>query len=158
MINIQFPPPDFRIQATDGQEMIFDPFRKKYVVLTPEEWVRQNFLNYLVKSLEYPGALMSIEKEMHLGELRKRCDIVIYSREAAPWMIVECKEMGVPLGMPVLEQIVRYNMALPVPYLVITNGSNTWCCKLNAEEGNWVFESALPEYPGVTPPPEPDII
>lgn len=158
MINIQFPPPDFRIQATDGQEMIFDPFRKKYVVLTPEEWVRQNFLNYLVKSLEYPGALMSIEKEMHLGELRKRCDIVIYSREAAPWMIVECKEMGVPLGMPVLEQIVRYNMALPVPYLVITNGSNTWCCKLNAEEGNWVFESALPQYPGVTPPPEPDIL
>ncbi|MRG48238.1 restriction endonuclease subunit R [Chitinophaga sp. SYP-B3965] len=158
MINIQFPPPDFRIQATDGQEMIFDPFRKKYVVLTPEEWVRQNFLNYLVKSLEYPGALMSIEKEMHLGELRKRCDIVIYSREAAPWMIVECKEMGVPLGLPVLEQIVRYNMALPVPYLVITNGSNTWCCKLNAEEGNWVFETALPEYPGVPGPPEPDII
>lgn len=158
MINIQFPPPDFRIQATDGQEMIFDPFRKKYVVLTPEEWVRQNFLNYLVKNLEYPGALMSIEKEMHLGELRKRCDIVIYSREAAPWMIVECKEMGVPLGMPVLEQIVRYNMALPVPYLVITNGSNTWCCKLNAEEGNWEFETALPEYPGVPFPPEPDII
>lgn len=158
MINIQFPPPDFRIQATDGQEMIFDPFRKKYVVLTPEEWVRQNFLNYLVKSLEYPGALMSIEKEMHLGELRKRCDIVIYSREATPWMIVECKEMGVPLGMPVLEQIVRYNMALPVPYLVITNGSNTWCCRLNAEEGNWVFESTLPQYPGLPLPPEPDII
>lgn len=158
MINIQFPPPDFRIQATDGQEMIFDPFRKKYVVLTPEEWVRQNFLNYLVKNLEYPGALMSIEKEMNLGELRKRCDIVIYSREAAPWMIVECKEMGVPLGMPVLEQIVRYNMALPVPYLVITNGSNTWCCKLNAEEGNWEFETALPAYPSVAKPPEPDII
>ena len=158
MINIQFPPPDFRIQATDGQEMIFDPFRKKYVVLTPEEWVRQNFLNYLVKNLEYPGALMSIEKEMNLGELRKRCDIVIYSREAAPWMIVECKEMGIPLGMPVLEQIVRYNMALPVPYLVITNGSNTWCCKLNAEEGNWEFETALPAYPAVAKPPEPDII
>jgi Uncharacterized conserved protein len=153
MIHIQFPPPDFRIQATNGQEMIFDPFRKKYVVLTPEEWVRQNFLNYLVKSLEYPGALMSIEKEMHLGELRKRCDIVIYSREAVPWMIVECKEMGVPLGMPVLEQIVRYNMALPVPYLVITNGSNTWCCKLNAEAGNWVFENTLPKYPDVSHPP-----
>lgn len=153
MIHIQFPPPDFRIQATNGQEMIFDPFRKKYVVLTPEEWVRQNFLNYLVKSLEYPGTLMSIEKEMHLGELRKRCDIVVYSREAVPWMIVECKEMGVPLGMPVLEQIVRYNMALPVPYLVITNGSNTWCCKLNTEEGNWVFENALPKYPGVATPP-----
>ena len=95
------------------------------MVLTPEEWVRQNFLNYLVKKMDYPGALMSIEKEMNLGELRKRCDIVVYTREAEPWMIVECKEMGVPLNNTVLEQIVRYHIALPVPYLVITNGSNT---------------------------------
>lgn len=156
MISISFPPPDFRIVAQNGQDMIFDPFRKKYVVLTPEEWVRQNFLNYLVKSREYPGALMSIEKEMNLGELRKRCDIVVYSREAEPWMIVECKEMGVPLGMPVLEQIVRYHMALPVPFLVITNGTHTWCCRLNPGEANWEFVAELPDYPAVTPPPEPE--
>lgn len=156
MISISFPPPDFRIVARQGQEMIFDPFRKKYVVLTPEEWVRQNFLNYLVKSREYPGALMSIEKEMNLGELRKRCDIVVYSREAEPWMIVECKEMGVPLGMPVLEQIVRYHMALPAPFLVITNGAHTWCCKLDPAEGNWEFVEDLPDYPAVAPPQEKD--
>lgn len=155
MISISFPPPNFRIVARQGQDMIFDPFRKKYVVLTPEEWVRQNFLNYLVNSLDYPGALLSIEKEMHLGELRKRCDIVVYSREAEPWMIVECKEMGVPLGMPVLEQIVRYHMALPVPFLVITNGTNTWCCKLNTQAGNWEFVETLPDYPAVPPPPDP---
>lgn len=154
MISISFPPPDFRIVAQQGQDMIFDPFRKKYVVLTPEEWVRQNFLNYLVKSKDYPSALMSIEKEMHLGELRKRCDIVVYSREAEPWMIVECKEMGVPLGMPVLEQIVRYHMALPVPFLVITNGTNTWCCELNAAAGNWEFVETLPEYPALPPQAE----
>ncbi len=155
MISISFPPPDFRIMAQQGQDMIFDPFRKKYVVLTPEEWVRQNFLNYLVKSRDYPGALMSIEKEMHLGELRKRCDIVVYSREAEPWMIVECKEMGVPLKQPVLEQIVRYHMALPAPWLVITNGVNTWCCRLDGAAGSWVFENDLPDYPPVntiTPP------
>lgn len=154
MISITFPPPDFRIIAQEGQDMIFDPYRKKYVVLTPEEWVRQNFLNYLVKSREYPSALMSIEKEMHLGELRKRCDIVVYSREAEPWMIVECKEMGVPLGMAVLEQIVRYHMALPAPFLVITNGTNTWCCRLNAVNADWEFVHELPDYPAVPPPAE----
>jgi len=149
MIHIQFPPPDFKITSTNGQELIFDPFRKKYVVLTPEEWVRQNFLNYLVKEMDYPRALMSIEKEMQLGELRKRCDIVVYTREAEPWMIVECKEMGVPLNNLVLEQIVRYHIALPVPYLVITNGGNTWCCKMNTMEGKWEFIPSLPRYRGV---------
>lgn len=104
--------------------------------------------------MDYPGALMSIEKEMHLGELRKRCDIVVYSREAAPWMIVECKEMGVPLGMPVLEQIVRYHMALPAPFLVITNGTHTWCCKMDLSGGNWEFVPSLPHYPAVSPPPD----
>lgn len=152
MIHIQFPPPDFKITSTNGQELIFDPFRKKYVVLTPEEWVRQNFLNYLVKEMDYPRALMSIEKEMQLGELRKRCDIVVYTREAEPWMIVECKEMGVPLNNLVLEQIVRYHIALPVPYLVITNGGNTWCCKMNTMEGKWEFIPSLPGYPDVQEP------
>ncbi|MGX5820387.1 type I restriction enzyme HsdR N-terminal domain-containing protein [Chitinophaga lutea] len=149
MIQLHFPPPDFRITGAAGQEMIFDPFRKKNVVLTPEEWVRQNFLNYLVKTMAYPAPLLSIEKELRLGELRKRCDIVVYSREAIPWMIVECKEMGVPLGMPVLEQIVRYHMAMPVPYLVITNGSNTWCCRLDGEMGEWRFVEQLPDYPAI---------
>lgn len=152
MISIRFPQPDFKITASNGREMIYDPYRKKYVTLTPEEWVRQNFLNYLVKSREYPGALLSIEKELHLGELRKRCDIVVYSREATPWMIVECKEMGVPLKQPVLEQIVRYHMALPVPWLVITNGVNTWCCRLDNSAASWVFEHDLPDYPPVAPP------
>ena len=92
---------------------------------------------------------MSIEKELSLGELRKRCDIVVYTREAEPWMIVECKEMDVPLGTAVLEQIVRYHMALPAAYLVITNGRNTWCCRLNTAEGNWEFETELPDYPAL---------
>ena len=153
MIAIEFPQPDFKIVTENNVQMIFDAYRKKYVVLTPEEWVRQNFINFLVKSRSYPASLMGIEKEIYLGELKKRCDIIIYNRSSQPWMIVECKEMGVPLGMPVLEQIVRYNMALPVPYLVITNGSNTWCCKLNAEAGNWVFENTLPKYPDVSHPP-----
>ena len=146
MIAIEFPPPDFKVVNEGNVQMIFDAYRKKYVVLTPEEWVRQNFLNYLVKSNNYPSSLMGVEKELYLGELKKRCDIVIYNRESKPWMIVECKEMDVPLNMNVLEQIVRYNMALPVSYLVITNGINTFCCKLNGRDSSPEFLTALPAF------------
>lgn len=146
MIAIEFPPPDFKVINEGSVQMIFDAYRKKYVVLTPEEWVRQNFLNYLVKSHQYPSSLMGVEKEIHLGELKKRCDIVIYNRESKPWMIVECKEMDVALNMNVLEQIVRYNMALPVSFLVITNGINTFCCRLKGRDNAPEFMTALPAF------------
>lgn len=146
MIAIEFPQPDFKIVTENNVQMIFDAYRKKYVVLTPEEWVRQNFINFLVKCKSYPASLMGIEKEIYLGELKKRCDIIIYNRNSQPWMIVECKEMDVPLNMPVLEQIVRYNMALPVQYLVITNGINTFCCKLNGTDNAPEFVNVLPEF------------
>ncbi len=129
MIAIEFPAPDFKIVQENDKTLIFDRFRKRYVVLTPEEWVRQNFLNYLVETLNYPASLIGIEKEIYLGELRKRCDIVVYNRDMQPWMIVECKEMDVLLTQTTLEQIVRYHMVLPTAYLVITNGVNTFCCQ-----------------------------
>jgi hypothetical protein len=104
--------------------MIFDPVRKRWVLLTPEEWVRQNFINYLTVSKKYPAALIAVEKEIKLGELKKRCDIVVY-KDSLPYMIVECKEMNVPLDEKVLQQAQRYNITLRVPLLVITNGSHT---------------------------------
>lgn len=146
MIAITFPDPDFKIVKEAGKDLIFDQFRKKYVVLTPEEWVRQNFMNYLVKTLRYPPSLMGIEKEIFLGELKKRCDIVVYNRDTQPWMIVECKEMGVPLTQTTLEQITRYHMVLPTSYLVITNGLNTYCCVYLPEQQQWQFLEALPAY------------
>lgn len=146
MILIEFPPPDFKIVNEAGNQLIFDVYRKKYVVLTPEEWVRQNFLNFLSKTKNYPASLMGVEKEVFLGELKKRCDIIIYNRDAKPWMIVECKEMDVPLKMNVLEQIVRYNMALPVSFLVITNGVNTFCCKLKGANNAPEFLPQLPDF------------
>ena len=121
---IRFPPYDYNIQLKEGKEYIFDPVRKKWVRLTPEEWVRQNMLQYLLQVKKYPAALLAVEKEIQLGELRKRCDIVVY-KETQPWMIIECKEMGVPLSEQVLMQIVRYNMAFSCAYLIITNGSYT---------------------------------
>ncbi|UYQ93605.1 type I restriction enzyme HsdR N-terminal domain-containing protein [Chitinophaga horti] len=146
MIAIQFPPPDFKIVTEGGNQLIFDAYRKRYVVLTPEEWVRQNFLNFLSKIKSYPPSLMGVEKEIFLGEMKKRCDIIVYNRNSKPWMIVECKEMDVPLNLAVLEQIVRYNMALPVSYLVITNGTNTFCCKLKGAHDVPEFVADLPVF------------
>ncbi|GAA0538550.1 type I restriction enzyme HsdR N-terminal domain-containing protein [Chitinophaga japonensis] len=146
MIAIEFPAPDFKMVREGSKELIFDRYRKKYVTLTPEEWVRQNFLNYLVKGLQYPASLIGIEKEIHLGELRKRCDIVVYDRSMQPWMIVECKEMNVPLSLLTVEQIVRYHLVLRAVYLVITNGVNTYCCLYRPEEGEWAFTAQIPAY------------
>lgn len=147
MIAVQFPTPNFKLQKQDGKEMIFDAWRRKYVVLTPEEWVRQNFMAYLTQTLKYPSALIGLEKEILLGTLRKRCDIVVYNRDMQPWMIVECKEMNVPLGQVTLEQVNRYQMVLSSSYLVITNGTNTFCCYGNPESCRWEFVAALPIYP-----------
>jgi hypothetical protein len=144
MIAIEFPPPDFKIIRENARDLIFDRFRKKYVVLTPEEWVRQNFLNYLVTVLKYPASLIGIEKEIFLGDLKKRYDIVVFNKNTQPWMIVECKEMGVPLSQTTLEQIVRYHMVLPAAYLVITNGVNTWCSQHNVAESRWDLTDTLP--------------
>ena len=144
MIAIEFPAPDFKIVRENGRDIIFDRYRKKNVILTPEEWVRQNFLNYLVKTLGYPASLIGIEKEIHLGELKKRCDIVVYNRDTKPWMIIECKEMNVLLTQTVLEQIIRYHMVLPTAFLVITNGINTYCCQ--HIEQQWKFIQQLPVH------------
>jgi hypothetical protein len=122
MLRIQFPQHDFRIKEEDNREFIFDEGRKKWVRLTPEEWVRQNFLQYLIQVKKIPLSLIAIEKEVQLADIKKRCDIIVY-KEHKPWMIVECKEMNVPLSEAVLAQVIRYNMALPVEYLVISNGS-----------------------------------
>lgn len=146
MIAISFPPPDFKITREGDKELIFDRYRKKYVVLTPEEWVRQNFLNYLVQVLQYPASLIGIEKEIFLGEMKKRYDIVIYNRAMQPWMLVECKEMNVPLTEQTMQQVIRYNMVIPATFLVITNGTHTFCGNYIATENKWRFLHALPAF------------
>src|SRR6478672_9150530 len=118
MIKIEYPDYQFNTKNEHGIEFIFDAFRKKWLTLTPEEWVRQNILQYLTQVKRYPSSLIAIEKEFFLGELKKRCDIVVYSRNAVPWMIIECKEMNIPLSNKVLEQLLRYHIAIQAKYLV----------------------------------------
>jgi hypothetical protein len=123
MIKINYPEYQPKIKNESNKELIFDEVRKRWVILTPEEWVRQNFLQYLIQVKKYPASLIAVEKEILLGDLKKRFDIVVYDKASTPWMIIECKEMTVELDKKVLDQILRYNITLQVPYLIITNGS-----------------------------------
>ncbi|HQV59274.1 MAG: type I restriction enzyme HsdR N-terminal domain-containing protein [Chitinophagaceae bacterium] len=134
MINISYPEPAFRIKKENGKEFIFDPLRKKWLVLTPEEWVRQNFLQYLLQVKKYPAALIAVEKEILLGELKKRFDILVYNKEYQPWMMVECKAMEIKLDEMVLEQVLRYNISVPVEFMVITNGNLVYAWQKKDDE------------------------
>jgi len=144
MIKIVYPPYQPRIKKEDDTEFIFDEVRRRWVVLTPEEWVRQNFLQYLVQVKKYPASLLAVEKEIQLGELKKRFDIVVYDALTKPRMIIECKEMNVTLDKQVLDQVLRYNITLRVPYLVITNGS--FCFAFKNEDGQLTELSTLPSF------------
>ena len=144
MIAIAYPEPDFRIQNREGYRMIFDDLRRRWVTLTPEEWVRQNFLQYLVRVRSYPPSLIAIEKEIRLGELTKRFDALVYDRQHQPWMLIECKEMDTPLEQRTLDQLLRYHLSVPVPYLVITNGA--FCMGFAKKEGKLVELLSIPEY------------
>ena len=144
MIKIEYPKYQFKIKKENSIEFIFDAFRKRWMVLTPEEWVRQNMLQYLTAIKNYPAKLIAIEKEISLGELKKRCDIVVYDRSALPWMIIECKEMNAQVNSKTLEQILRYHISLPAKYLVITNGS--YCFGFEKKEEQFFEINELPEF------------
>ncbi|HVB02768.1 MAG TPA: type I restriction enzyme HsdR N-terminal domain-containing protein [Chitinophagaceae bacterium] len=145
MISLQYPKINFQISRHQGKDFIFDPVRKKSVLLSPEEWVRQHIIHYLAIRKNYPMSLMSVEKQVNLGELKKRCDIVIYDRNAIPWMIIECKKMEVGLEERILDQVIRYNMALPVKYLVMTNGTSACCMELPGLKDQ-VFLEDFPDF------------
>lgn len=137
MIDIQFPAYPFKIRTINKREYIFDSFRKQWIVLTPEEWVRQNFLQYLVEVKKYPASLIAVEREILLGDVRKRFDIVVF-KNAKPWMIVECKELKVPLTEAVISQILNYNISLQVEYLIITNGNQTFGIHAQGNTHEWL--------------------
>ena len=144
MIKIDFPQEQPRLRQERGVKQIFAVIRKKWLVLTPEEWVRQNMLQFLVLIKNYPPSLVAVEKEIKLGELKKRCDIVVYNRQSQPWMIIECKEMSVTLSQKTMEQILRYHITLPAKYLVITNGS--YCFGFQKKESQFVEINDFPDF------------
>lgn len=129
-----------------GRPMVFDVLRRRYVTLTPEEWVRQHVVNYLVEYLAYPKALMANEMEMRVGEKRLRCDSVLFDVEKKPRMIMEYKAPNVPLTQEVLNQIVSYNVLLGVDYLLMSNGLQHVCLHFDREENKWILLDDIPSY------------
>jgi hypothetical protein len=144
MIKIAYPEPAFRTRNREGQMELFDEIRKTWVKITPEEWVRQNFIQWLILEMKYPSAMIAVEKELTLGELKKRFDALIYNRDHEPWMMIECKAPEVDLSEKTIMQILRYNMAIPVPYLVITNGLYCYAASIIHGKAGWLNE--LPVY------------
>ena len=144
MIILNLPSYDFRFRNSGQNKEIFDALRKKYVVLTPEEWVRQNFLMYLKEELKYPSGLISVEKGLTFNRLKKRTDIVIHNRMGKPWMIVECKAPGVTLTEAAFYQAAAYHLRLDVMYLVITNGMSHYCSR--SENGQFVLQNHFPDF------------
>ena len=143
MIVLPYPSYPFKIKAINGKDQIFDPFRKIWVILTPEEWVRQNLLQYLVQTLHYPSSLIAVEKEIKLGELSKRFDIVVYKNES-PWMIIECKEAKVSINEKTMGQILQYQQVLTAQYLFMSNGHETMGAKIAS--GKLQAMQNFPEY------------
>lgn len=143
MISINYPEYPFKIQKEAGKDCIFDPLRKSWVVLTPEEWVRQNFIQYLIQIKQYPAALIAVEKTIQLGELKKRFDMIVYKNDT-PWILIECKEANVPLSEKTLEQILQYQQIVKASYLVMTNGHTTYGAKIKT--GKLHYLQSLPDY------------
>ena len=144
MILVEYPAFPFRMRKEDNKEFIFDELRKQWLRLTGEEWVRQNFLQYLLQVKKYPASLVAVEKEIRLGELKKRFDILVYNKDHQPWLMVECKGMDIALKEEVLQQALRYNIAVPVQYLIVTNGK--YCAGFEKQNGQLVAIPALPEF------------
>lgn len=128
----------------NSKKLIFDNIRKKYVALTPEEFVRQFFIDFLINTMNYPAGLICVEKCVTVNNMRQRADILLYNRSGKPVMIIECKSPNVKIGQETIEQAARYNLSLNVKYLSITNGKTTYCVKLDAEGQN---HQLLAEFP-----------
>ena len=145
MDKLNLPSYPIKIKEEKGKQFIFDSIRKKYLVLTPEEWVRQNFLQFLIQEKQCPQGLVVIEKGLKLNELQKRADALIY-KDSIPLVLIEFKAPSVKITQEVFEQIGRYNSIFKVPYLIVSNGLEHYCAKINFKENNFEFLKDIPSY------------
>ena len=146
MYKLNLPSIDSNIRKEEGKVWIFDLIRKKYIVQTPEEWVRQHFIHYLIHELKYPRALFKVESGLLFNSLQKRSDIVIHSRDGKPWMLVECKSPTIKLTQKAFNQIAVYNMTIGAKYLAVTNGMVHYCCVAPKPGEGAIFKDSFPEF------------
>ena len=146
MQNLNFPTYSFRLKNSENNTHIFDVIRKKFVVLQPEEWVRQHCIQYLLQEKNYPISLINVEKVVLINGLKKRYDIVVFNPDGSITLVVECKAPKVNISQSSFDQIARYNLTLKAPYLMVTNGLNHYFCTMNHDLGNYEFLETLPNY------------
>lgn len=143
---LNLPTVPLRIQEEGEYTKVFDPLRKKWVVLTPEEWVRQHFTAWLASEFHYPVSLTSNEIGIEVNGSRKRCDTVVFRRDGTPLIIVEYKAPDIKITQDVFDQIVRYNMQLHASYLIVSNGLTHYCCKIDYQNNTYHFLPKIPDY------------
>ena len=146
MFSLNLPPYATKITLKDGKNMIWDVIRRKYVALTPEEWVRQHFVHFLVEHKGYPTSLLVNEVALTLNGTSRRCDTVLYDRTLSPRMIIEYKAPHIPITQKVFDQICRYNLVFHVDYLVVSNGLSHYCCRMDYANNSYHFLTEVPEY------------
>ncbi|WBX70544.1 type I restriction enzyme HsdR N-terminal domain-containing protein [Tenacibaculum retecalamus] len=146
MQKLNLPNYTFKLKSNENKTLIFDKWRKKYLVLTPEEWVRQHFVQFLIDEKKYPVSLIALEKQLTINNLKKRTDIVIFSSDGTPNIIVECKAPKIKIAQDTFDQIARYNLKLDANYLIVTNGLQHYFCKLDKENETYIFLEDIPDY------------
>ena len=150
MIRLNLPTFDIKLSGTQQQPKIFDTLRHRYVTLTPEEWVRQHFIHFLIEHKGYPAALMANEISLSVGNKKLRADSVLYDKLLHPRMIIEYKAPTVNITQKVFDQITTYNMLLHVDYLIVSNGISHYCCKMDYPNHTYTFLNDIPLYANIT--------
>ncbi|WP_397447161.1 type I restriction enzyme HsdR N-terminal domain-containing protein [Polaribacter sp. R77954] len=146
MIKLNLPDYNFKFKNSENKTLIFDNLRKKYMVLTPEEWVRQNFVSYLIDVKKYPASLIALEKQLTINNRKKRTDVLIFDKNGAHNIIVECKAPHVKITQDTFDQIARYNLKLKANYLIVTNGLAHFYCKMDFTKETYIFLPDIPDY------------
>lgn len=149
---LNLPPCRLKFANADGMLKVYDGLRDKFVALTPEEYVRQHFVNYMIQILGYPKSLMANETGIELNGVRKRCDTVVFRPDGTPQIIVEYKAPTVSITQDVFDQIATYNMKLRASYLIVSNGMTHYCCRMNYESENYCFIPRIPDYTSLVNP------
>lgn len=146
MQKLNFPDYTFRFKNSENKVAIFDEIRKKFIILTPEEWVRQHVVKYILEQKGYPKSHVNVEKIIKINGLTKRYDVVIFQPDGSIFLLVECKAPGISISQNTFDQIARYNMSLNAVHLMVTNGLNHYFCQMDYKEEKYFFLEDLPEY------------
>ena len=146
MIKLNLPNYNFKLKSSENKTLIFDKLRKKYMVLTPEEWVRQHFVCFLIDEKKYPVSLIALEKQLTINNRKKRTDILVFNKQGNHEIIVECKAPSIKITQATFDQIARYNLKLKANYLIVTNGLEHFYCKMDFENETYIFLKEIPDY------------